>query len=65
MDEQQAKALAETLGAEPWDSGGGIWLVCRERQDGHMIAFTDEAVCEYASRDALESGSPINSIVIV
>ena len=65
MDEQQAKALAEIIEGEPWNSGGDIWLVCRERQDGHIVAFSDESVCEYASKEALENGSPISSIVIV
>jgi len=26
MDENQAQSLAETLGGEPWNSGGDIWL---------------------------------------
>lgn len=40
-------------------------LVCRERQDRQIVAFSDEAVREYVGRDALENGFPINSTVIV
>lgn len=65
MDEEQANALASIIDGQPWDSGGGIWLVCRERSDGHVVAFSDESVCEYANWEALESDPPLASLIIV
>ena len=64
MDETQAKTVAEALGGETWQSGGGIWLVLLRRQDGRVVALSDEAVCEYADEDHLESGQPAASIVL-
>lgn len=65
MTEDEAQELARVVDGKPWNSGGGIWLVCRERQDGHVVAFSDEVVSEYLSWDVLQDGSPLNSIVIV
>jgi hypothetical protein len=58
MDEKKAKALANLLGGETWDSGGDIYLVLVKRKDGKVVAFSDETVCLYADEDALESGEP-------
>ena len=33
MNEDQAIAIADALGAEAWQSGGDIWLVILRRQD--------------------------------
>lgn len=64
MDEDKAKALAELLGGEPWQSGGDVWLVLIRRADKRIVAFTDDVVCEYADQEAFEGGEPENSIVI-
>jgi hypothetical protein len=58
------QALAALLGGDVWDSGGGVELVVIERHDGRVVAVSDEAVCEYADRDALAGGQPLNSITL-
>lgn len=56
MNEQQANALAAALGGYAWNSGGGIWLVLKERADGRLVVFSDEMVCEYAGAEAFHDG---------
>jgi len=56
MDEQQATAVAEALGGETWQSGGGIWLVLVRKPDGRLVVVSAEAVCEYDDDSAFESG---------
>jgi len=57
MDEKAATNVAEALGASAWQSGGDIWLVLKERPDGHLVVISDEVVCEYASRTAFQAGA--------
>ena len=64
MDDAQAEAVAEALGGETWDSGGGITLVVIRRGDGKVVAISDESVCEYEDADALEGGTPSASITL-
>jgi hypothetical protein len=52
MNQKQAEALAAIIGGQAWQSGGGIWLVTRERGDGRAVVFNGECVCEYESDDA-------------
>jgi hypothetical protein len=54
MNEEQARAVAEVLGGEEWQSGGGICLVMIYRKDGKVVCISDDAVCEYANDDAFE-----------
>lgn len=49
LNEGTAAQVATALGGEPWQSGGGIWLVLLRRRDGALVVLSDEAVCEYAS----------------
>lgn len=65
MNEQQATAIAEALGGETWQSGGGIWLVLVRRSDGGVVAISDEVVCEYKSMDDIETGEAANSIFML
>jgi len=62
MSEEQANAIAEALGAEAWQSGGDIWLVLIHRQDGHLVVISDEAVCEYESQEAFDTGKATAAI---
>ncbi|MCW5762597.1 MAG: hypothetical protein KIT88_05070 [Phycisphaeraceae bacterium] len=55
MDEQTAQKLAAIVGGESWQSGGGIHLVTVRRDDGSMVVFSDEAICEYESEEAFEN----------
>jgi hypothetical protein len=52
MEEEAAVAVAEALDGVPWNSGGGIWLVLKDRSDGSLAVLSDDVVCEYASRQA-------------
>jgi len=54
MNEEQAKVVAEALGGESWQSGGGIMLIQFSRKDGRLVVLSDECVCEYASDEAFE-----------
>lgn len=63
MNQKQAEALAAIIGGEAWQSGGGIWLVTRQRGDGHLIVFSDDAVCEYESEEAFERDAQPLSVV--
>jgi hypothetical protein len=65
MTEQQAHAVAEALGAHPWQSGGGIWLVRRRRADGCTVLISDESVCEYPTDEALDRAQPSNALLLV
>lgn len=49
MNEMQASALEAIVGDEAWQSGGGIWVVTVNREDGKLIVFSGDAVCEYDS----------------
>jgi hypothetical protein len=64
MDERAARAVADALGGESWQSGGGIWLVLLEQPDWRLVVISSEAICEYADRDAFEAGQPCSSIVL-
>ena len=64
MDEQQAQAIADILGGETWNTGGGICLVVKKRSDGRVVAISDESVCEYENQQALDQGKPSVSIVL-
>ena len=65
MDETQAAALAKLIGGEIWQSGGCVWLVCRERRDGKVVALSDEVLSEYADWEELQTGQPLKSIPLV
>jgi hypothetical protein len=66
MDEDNAQRLAEILGGEIWDSGGGICLVLKHRSDGKIVAISDETISVYGSEEGLISGDkPLESILLV
>ena len=56
MNEQQATAIADALGGEAWQSGGGMWVVTINRSDGKLIGITDDAICMYADDTAFDRG---------
>lgn len=58
MTEEKARMIAEALGGEAWDSGGGIWLAVITRSDGRLVVMSDELVTEYASGAAHDEGDP-------
>ncbi len=64
MDFEQAKAMAEILGGESWDSGCGICLIRIEREDGRLVVVSDDVVCEYENEAAFEENRASNSIIL-
>jgi len=65
MSEKKAKALAKILGGTVWNSGGDTLLVIARRNDGKVVAISDEAVAEYRNEESLESGHPDKSIDLI
>jgi hypothetical protein len=64
MDEKQAGKLAKLIGGDPWQSGGGIWLVIKNTSDGRVVTFSDEVVIEYENEAAFEEDRVKTSILI-
>lgn len=64
MNEIQAKKIAEILGGETWQSGGGIWLVIIRRNDGPLIVISGEVICEYENEKAFEDSKAKVSILL-
>lgn len=64
MNESQAETLAAIMGGEAWQSGGGIWLVTVNREDGRLVVFSGDAVCEYESEEAFDEGRSSNEIAL-
>lgn len=62
MDEKTSETLAALLGGYSWQSGGGIYLVTVTRQDGSLVVFSEDAICEYENEEAFDSGSASKSI---
>jgi hypothetical protein len=65
MTEDQAIAVADSIGGDAWQSGGDIWLVLRKRNDGWLVVISDECVCEYEDEGAFERACPSNSLLLV
>ena len=65
MDEKKAKQLAEIIGGDVWDTGGGICLVLKYRPDGRIVAFSDEVICVYENDDSLQKGKALESVLLV
>lgn len=64
MDENAAKTLAEAVGGEVWQSGGGVYVVALRRPDGSIVVFSDDLVAEYEDDEAFENSKPQSSIVL-
>ena len=62
MNKQQAHTLAKLVGGYTWQSGGDTWLVLIERQDGALVVFSGDAVCEYPSQVAFDQCQPTATI---
>lgn len=64
MNEEQADAIANSIGGESWQSGGEIWLVLKRRSNGTLVVISDDAVCEYASDDEFDACRPNATILL-
>jgi hypothetical protein len=58
MDESEANELAVLIGGEAWQSGGGIWVVCRDMPCGAIEVVTPDAICEYEDEEGLAECRP-------
>lgn len=64
MDERTAEQLAVVVGGEAWQSGGGMWLVTVNRDDGSLIVFSSDAICEYDNDEAFDAGRASKTIFL-
>jgi hypothetical protein len=64
MNQKQAELLAKAVGGDAWQSGGGVWVVTLNREDGHLVVFSGEAVCEYENDEAFDAGRPLRTILL-
>jgi hypothetical protein len=64
MDEKQADMVADALGGQAWQSGGGIWLVLLRQGNGKLVVISDEAVCEYDDEQHFEESKPAKAIFL-
>lgn len=63
MNEKQAKAVATALGGDPWQSGGGIWVVVIRRTDGRLVVISGDAVCEYEDESSFDRSEASTSVL--
>lgn len=64
MKESDATAIARAIGGESWQGGGGIWLVIRRREDGHLVVISEDTINEYESEEAFEASEAANFILL-
>lgn len=64
MDERTAEQLASIVGGEAWHSGGGIWLVTVNRDDGSLVVFSGDAICEYENDEAFDASRASKTILL-
>lgn len=64
MNKEQAKQIVELMNTDYWNSGGDIYLLIFRRNDGKMVALSDEVICEYENEEALEAGKTGRAIAI-
>lgn len=64
MDERTAEQLAAIVGGEAWQSGGGIYLVTVNRDDGSLVVFSADSICEYDNDEAFDAGQASRTILL-
>ncbi len=64
MDERTAAYLAVILGGEAWQSGGGVYVVTVNRDDGSLVVFSSDAICEYENNEAFDRGRASKTILM-
>ena len=65
MDQSSADTIANILGGDSWNSGGEIWLVLLRRSDGRIVSISDESVNVYDDEEAMQTGPPSESVLLV
>jgi len=64
MEERTAEHLAAIVGGEAWQSGGGIYLVTVNLDDGSLVVFSGDAICEYENDEAFDAGKASKTILL-
>lgn len=64
MDERTAEQLAVLVGGEAWQSGGGMYLVTVTRDDGSLVVFSGDAICEYENDEAFDANRASKTILL-
>ncbi|HKQ49896.1 MAG TPA: hypothetical protein VJZ71_17615 [Phycisphaerae bacterium] len=64
MDERTAEQLAAIVGGEAWQSGGGIYLVTVNRDEGSLVVFSGDAICEYENDEAFDASRASKTILL-
>lgn len=64
MDETTVEQLAAIVGGEAWQSGGGIHLVTVNRDDGSLVVFSGDSICEYENDEAFEESRALKTILL-
>jgi len=63
MNEEKANKIAKIVGGSAFQSGGDIWVVIIEKDEG-IAVISDESVCSYSSEDAFVEGEkPLDSVI--
>jgi len=64
MDRRTAEQLAVIVGGEAWQKDGGIWLVTVTRDDGSLVVFSGDTVCDYENDEAFDAGRATRTILL-
>ncbi len=63
MTEIEAKSVADILGGEAYNSGGGCWVVRIFRSNGSMVLISKDVVASWDSQEDYEQeASPIAEV---
>jgi len=65
LNETTAPLVAEALGGDAWQSGGGIWLVVKRTVDGRVVTISDEVVAEFENEAAFAESRVKQSLALV
>jgi len=64
LDERTAEQLAAIVGGEAWQSGGGMYLVTVNRDDGSLVVFSGGSICEYDNDEAFDASRASKTILL-
>jgi hypothetical protein len=65
MDQESAEKMAAIYNGEVQHTGGNVWVVICKGENGRIVVFCQDVVCEYRSMEDFDNGeNPIMSIFI-
>jgi len=59
-----SRQLATIIGGEAWQSGGGIYLVTVNRDDGSLVVLSGDTICEYENDEAFDAGRASKTVLL-